>query len=452
MLLAKGTQQLDSIRWLNARMHSKSEAMVATGRKSACHYATTSRRYAMLRFLFVFTLHAGVASTGDAFQPSPLFQTGASCSSRSLRQISRLARRYSERNTISRPPSTATSRRKDASCFVVSPASGMVSGDMMAWSSMSLLALQFACQPILTKTFATPKLVRTTYVIAQDALRFALCAFLLTLTCGWSGAAGQWTLKSSLIGAGLPASLYAIQNYCSLMAYQNLAPISYNVLNQTKTLSAAFFCFALLGKPQSRMQILSLFLLLGSALIMEKVIPIRPTAKSAENTDSTQSSKQSTSSHFSKGVLPILLGSLISGLAGTLCQQTLQDLERNVFLFSMEISVFSSLTLLASLCLGNPDLAKIRKGGITQGWTRSTWIPLLTTAIGGILVGLVTKYTDSVRKGFALVVGLLLSGLLQNRGANDSKVSLEQWAGGALAGIAIWMHLSFPVIAAAVVG
>ena len=331
---------------------------------------------------------------------------------------------------------------------MVASTSSIVSGDvMMAWSSMSLLALQFACQPILTKNFATSDIVRTTYVIAQDILRFVMCACLLAMTSGWSSVAGQWTMASALIGAGLPASLYAIQNYCSLMAFQNLEPISYNVLNQTKTLSAAFFCFVLLGKPQSRMQILSLFLLLGSALVMEKVIPIRPTpaAEATDDAGSMPSSNQSTTTgHFSKGVLPILLASLISGLAGTLCQRTLQDLQHNLFLFSMEISAFSSLTLLASLCLGNPDWDKIGKGGVTQGWTWSTWIPLLTNAIGGILVGLVTKYAGSVRKGFALVVGLLLSGLLQNRGRSENKVSLEQWVGGAAAGISIWMHMSFP--------
>lgn len=341
-------------------------------------------------------------------------------------------------------PRPAVSTRRTSSLSATSVASG----DVMALWSMSFLALQFAFQPVLTRAFATKKLVKTTYVIAQDLLRLLLCAMILTFSSGWSDIAGQWSVASSLVGAGLPASLYAIQNYCSLTAYQNLSPISYNVLNQTKTLSAAFFCYVLLSKPQSTVQIFSLFLLLISALIMEEVLPIRrgppPDETMIPDATTTTQGKRTQTTHFTMGVLPILLASLISGLAGTLCQQTLQDFGRNPWLFSMEISFFSSIFLLGSLIAGNPDGPRILQGGVAQGWNRKTLIPLITNAIGGILVGLVTKYAGSVRKGFALVVGLLLSGVLQNS-AEQNRVTREQWTGGVLAAVAIWMHVCFPI-------
>eukprot|EP00797_Seminavis_robusta_P033889 Sro79_g042680.2 (205) ;mRNA; r:31156-31770 len=203
---------------------------------------------------------------------------------------------------------------------------------------------------------------------------------------------------------------------------------------------------------------------------MEEVLPIRPflfasteqqQQQSTVTAPSTSRKKEiSRNQHLTKGVLPILLASLLSGLAGTLSQQSLQELGRNPLLFSMEISVFSSLFLVLSMLTGgNPDGQRIKQG-IATGWTKKTWIPLCLNAVGGILVGLVTKYAGSVRKGFALVVGLLLSGILQNIIAlrqqasasnssedyeqRDGAVSLEQWAGGVLAAVAIWMHVSFP--------
>jgi UDP-sugar transporter A1/2/3 len=58
-------------------------------------------------------------------------------------------------------------------------------------------------------------------------------------------------------------------------------------------------------------------------------------------------------------------------------------------------------------------------------------------------VGLVTKYAGSVRKGFALIFGLLLSGILQSKGGEG--VEKEQVVGGILAAISLWMYSSFPV-------
>ena len=74
-------------------------------------------------------------------------------------------------------------------------------------------------------------------------------------------------------------------------------------------------------------------------------------------------------------------------------------------------------------------------------------IPILTNSVGGIIVGLVTKYAGSVRKGFALIFGIFISGILQ---AQDSGVSHEQIIGGLLAGISLWMHSAYPAKAGAI--
>ena len=104
--------------------------------------------------------------------------------------------------------------------------------------------------------------------------------------------------------------------------------------------------------------------------------------------------------------------------------------------------------------LANPkdreQLMTISEGGFFKGWTPQTIIPILTNAAGGIIVGLVTKYAGAVKKGFALIFGLLLSGLLQARMADTSedqdkpRITKEQIIGGILAAISLWMHSTFP--------
>lgn len=133
-------------------------------------------------------------------------------------------------------------------------------------------------------------------------------------------------------------------------------------------------------------------------------------------------------------------------LAGALSQKNLQVMKVSSYVFSMELSAFSVLIMLMSLLLGSPDGKRLRKGGITEGWTWKTWIPIITNASGGVIVGLVTYHAGAVRKGFALIFGLILSGLLQNIFLSDEGISHEQVIGGVLASASLWMHSKFPPV------
>ena len=118
----------------------------------------------------------------------------------------------------------------------------------------------------------------------------------------------------------------------------------------------------------------------------------------------------------------------------------------NSYVFSMELAAFSGLIMLTSLLLGSPDGKRLRKGQLTQGWTWKTWIPIITNGAGGVVVGLVTYHAGAVRKGFALIFGLILSGILQNIFDKDEGISSEQVVGGILASASLWMHSKFPPV------
>lgn len=142
------------------------------------------------------------------------------------------------------------------------------------------------------------------------------------------------------------------------------------------------------------------------------------------------------------GVIPVLTASFLSGLAGALSQKSLQTMGRNSYLFTMELCAASIVVLLSSLLLNSSDAKVIREKGFFHNWTSLTWIPVVTNALGGIIVGLVTKYAGSVRKGFALIFGLLISGILQSKGEG---ITSEQVVGGIFAATSLWMHCSFPL-------
>jgi len=243
--------------------------------------------------------------------------------------------------------------------------------------------------------------------------------------------------------AFLPAALYALQNIAALQAYQNLDSLTFNVLNQTKTLSAALCCYLVMGRKQSVVQVFSLFLLLLSALIMERLVPL----DSVFSSDVTLELPEWGSQHWTHGVAPIMLASFISGLSGALSQKNLQSQGggRNPYLFSMELCAASALILAVSLFF-SPDGKRIAEEGFWKGWTAATCIPILTNSVGGIIVGLVTKYAGSVRKGFALILGIFLSGVVQTLLQPDVGVSKEQAVGGVLAAFSLWLHATNPPV------
>jgi solute carrier family 35 (UDP-sugar transporter), member A1/2/3 len=131
-------------------------------------------------------------------------------------------------------------------------------------------------------------------------------------------------------------------------------------------------------------------------------------------------------------------------LAGAISQKNLQVFGTNAYVFSMELSMFSIFFMLVSLLIGSPDGKRLRSESVFEGWTWKTWIPVISNSFGGVIVGLVTKYAGAVRKGFALIFGLLLSGILQNFVfARDEKLTKEQVVGGILACFSLWMHSTY---------
>jgi solute carrier family 35 (UDP-sugar transporter), member A1/2/3 len=244
----------------------------------------------------------------------------------------------------------------------------------------------------------------------------------------------------------VPAGLYSIQNMAALTAYQNLDALTFNTLNQTKTLSAALCCYLVMGRKQSWVQVCSLFLLLLSALIMEGVLTLDMLLLNVPSSQSLQFLATGwDSQHFTLGVAPILLASFTSGLAGAFSQKNLQALGggRNAYLFTMELCAASCLILLISLSI-SADGQKIRAYGFWDGWKINTFIPILSNSVGGIVVGLVTKHAGSVRKGFALIFGIFLSGVIQAILQPDVKITQEQVAGGTIAALSLYLHSANP--------
>lgn len=110
----------------------------------------------------------------------------------------------------------------------------------------------------------------------------------------------------------------------------------------------------------------------------------------------------------------------MSGLAGTLTQKALQAEKqaRNSLLFSVELAFYGVIFSFGRLYIENMfdilDGELISQYGFFNNLESTVLIPITVNAIGGIGVGLITKYTSVIHKSYAMIFGILLSGVFRN--------------------------------------
>jgi UDP-sugar transporter A1/2/3 len=285
---------------------------------------------------------------------------------------------------------------------------------------MTLLALQLATLPKLVRAFGDPNSVITACILLTEAMKVFVCCVVLF----WSQPNMYRTrrnfeayMKGSLATAGPAAVVFSVQNIAISHAQRNVDGITFNILNQSKLLSAAVMGYFILGRVQTIRQMFALILLFSAS-----VLAIASTPRFSIGTQNE---------HF--GVVAAIIGSSLSGLSGALSDLAMQKKSRDAFLFSAEISAYVFVTTVIGLALDHvrngplSDISRIRSaGGLfaaagIDSITSPAIIPILSAAWGGILVGQVTKLVGSVRKGFAVCAGIVLTALIE---ADDRRTTL----------------------------
>ncbi|KAF5747355.1 Nucleotide-sugar transporter family protein [Tripterygium wilfordii] len=269
------------------------------------------------------------------------------------------------------------------------------------WLYSILLTLQYGAQPLISKRFIRREVIVTSSVLTCELVKVLSALILMAKDGSLKKLFSKWTLVGSLTASGLPAAIYALQNSLLQISYKNLDSLTFSMLNQTKIIFTALFTYIILRRRQSIQQIGALFLLIMAAVLL-----------SIGEGSSKGSSSGNADRILFYGIIPVLVASVLSGLASALCQWASQVKKHSSYLMTVEMSIVGSLCLLASISK-SPDGEAIRQHGFFYGWTPLTLIPVISNAFGGILVGLVTSHAGGVRKGFIIVSALLVTALLQ---------------------------------------
>jgi UDP-sugar transporter A1/2/3 len=185
--------------------------------------------------------------------------------------------------------------------------------------------------------------------------------------------------------------------------------------------------FIICGRKQSPLQIVALVLLACAGIIV--------------NLEGVGRGMLGVS--FQLGVVPVLIASLLSGFSAAVTERVLRQQSRNSFLYTLELSIYSVIVLLLSF-VGGPDQAMIQSKGFFHGWTLWTMAPVLTQASGGLIIGFVAKYAGSEMKGFALIVGIILTAALQTLFYPESQLVTAHYIALSLVVVGMYLHTKFP--------
>ena len=317
--------------------------------------------------------------------------------------------------------------------------------------TMALLAIQYCAQPPLTRKFLDRSMNKKGITMVEEICKMGFSAIFL-LSMGKDVVASSlkgWTLQSSLLLAGLPAVLYATQGVLTYLGYQHTDSVTFNGLNQTKTLSAALWCYLLMGKRQSAVQIVALGILVFSAILFQGTISFSSLFGKSKDKSKDMKEEGHKQTSFSKGILPCLGAAGISGLAGALSQKGVQvagGSGRNPYFYTMELGLYSCISLIISLfATKNGRKALREEGGVFKHWKPLSIIPVAVRAFGGILTALVHKYAGATRKGYALIAGLIMTGLTQSI-IEGERLSFDEILAVAFVILSSYLHLNYPPI------
>ena len=359
-----------------------------------------------------------------------------------------------------------------------------------------VLSVQYGAQPLLTKKFISANVSSLGVVAATECMKIALCLISMRMQGPREIRRQFGKVRLNVFALSVvPAIVYSIQNMLMQYGYHSVDPVLFNCLNQTKIIWTALFVYVVFGTKQTFVQCLSLLgLMLASVILQIKEIlePAVDAQKSLGSSGDVNGADASGMTVIAEeeyarylGVIAVTAASCLSGLASTSTQISLQALRRSAQVLTIEMAIASIPIVyfvhVSKLAFGDelfvqqaqPHLheeqdeaaatptptgnlvssAAIQRllyAGSTKwssmfdNFTFLTFIPIFTSAIGGICVGLVTKNLGSVAKGFAITLGLILTGVIESV-TRGEMLQTEQIVGLLLVGACTHAHTVYAV-------
>lgn len=203
----------------------------------------------------------------------------------------------------------------------------------------------------------------------------------------------------------IPALLYTVQNNMLYTALENLDAATYSVCYQTKILTTALFSMILLSKRLSLTKWAALILLTVGVVLAElSGLSTKRVASAIAGAD-VGAEKHVQSPLL--GFMCVMAAACTSGFAGVYFEMLLKGSRTSLWIRNIQMGLPSILLSLFSVVV--KDWSNVRTKGFLYGYNWIVVGVVLLQAIGGLVVAVVVKYADNIRKSFATAVSIIIS-------------------------------------------
>ena len=209
----------------------------------------------------------------------------------------------------------------------------------------------------------------------------------------------------------VPALIFLAMNLLSFVALHRISASAFTLIQQSKLIATAVLSRVVLDKRLSTARWRALFTLLCAVLII--CFETRPTrdrgcadgsSSSAGGGGSTAATSESAAlraAEYLVGVSAVTLEAILSGFSNVYFERVLKSTSLSLWERNVQLAGYS-------LCIYVP-MALWEHGSLLYGWSALTWVIAFLGALGGILIGLVISYMDSITKNLALSVAIVLT-------------------------------------------
>ncbi|KAJ3311645.1 hypothetical protein HDV04_003909 [Boothiomyces sp. JEL0838] len=192
----------------------------------------------------------------------------------------------------------------------------------------------------------------------------------------------------------VPAIVYFIQNTVNYTAVTLLDAATFQITSQGKILTTALFSVIILGTRLSLTKWFSLCLMVVG-IILVNYTPAKAGAKEATN------------KYY--GLLAVMVSISLSGFAGIWFEWGLKGRPGvSIFIRNIQLALFSIIPGLF-IAVYIFDGETVLENGYFYGYNGWTWVAIFLHALGGITVALLVKYADTIIKGIATSISLIVS-------------------------------------------
>ena len=249
---------------------------------------------------------------------------------------------------------------------------------------------------------------------------------------GLSAVTRRLTLTSAPMA--VPALIFLAMNLLSFVSLRRISASAFTLIQQSKLIFTAVLSRILLGKTLSYVRWRALGTLLCAVLIIcYETRPLPPptcapagasggersvssagrglsvgTPPPGPSTDEelTHLASSQRAADYVVGVTAVGLEAALSGFSNVYFERVLKSTSLSLWERNVQLAGYSLLIYVPMALSVHPNLL--------HGWSALTWITAFLGALGGILIGLVINYMDSISKNLALSVAIVLTACLDH--------------------------------------